>query len=146
MDRKDIIDRLTSTARINPDEYSMKTSTSRLKSLGYALAGWLYMLRWQKNVRIISIASVAVLVLALWLQIEPLGLAVLILVVTVVWMGEFLNAAVEAVVNLATAEWHPMAKVAKDVAAAAVLLGVVASVLVGLLILLPPFLQRLGFV
>jgi diacylglycerol kinase len=59
-------------------------------------------------------------------------------------MAEFMNAAVEAVVNLATDEWHPMAKVAKDVAAAAVLLGVVAAVLVGLLVLGPPLLLRLG--
>jgi diacylglycerol kinase (ATP) len=146
MDRKQLIDRLTSTARINPDEYSVKTSPNRLKSLGYALAGWLYMLRWQKNVRIISIASITVLLLALWLQIEPVGIALLILVITIVWMAEFLNAAVEAVVNLATEEWHPMAKVAKDVAAAAVLLGVVASILVGLLILVPPLLQRFGLV
>jgi undecaprenol kinase/diacylglycerol kinase (ATP) len=58
-------------------------------------------------------------------------------------MGEFVNAAVEAVVNLASPDFHPMAKVAKDVASAAVLLGVVASVIIGLLILGPPLLQRL---
>jgi undecaprenol kinase/diacylglycerol kinase (ATP) len=59
-------------------------------------------------------------------------------------MAEFLNAAVEAVVNLASPDYHPMAKVGKDVAAAAVLLGVVASVLVGLLVLGPPLLVKLG--
>ena len=143
-DRKQIVEALISTARINPDEYSVKTSKNRVKSLGYALAGWLYMLRWQKNVRIIALASIVTLVAALWLQIDLYGFALLVLVITIVWMAEFLNAAVEAVVNLATDEWHPMAKVAKDVASAAVLLGVVSSVLVGLAVLGPPLLQRLG--
>jgi diacylglycerol kinase len=138
------VDALTSTARINPDEYSVKTSRNRLKSLGYALAGWLYMLRWQKNVRILILASVLATAGALWLQVSASELAVIILVISIVWMAEFMNAAVEAVVNLATDEWHPMAKVAKDVAAAAVLLGVVAAVLVGLLVLGPPLLLRLG--
>jgi diacylglycerol kinase len=141
---KRVIDTLTSTMKINPDEYSMITSPSRVRSLGYALAGWLYMLRHQKNTRIMSVASVGIMALALWLQIDFMGLAVLIVTITLVWMAEFLNAAVEAVVNLASPDYHPMAKVAKDVAAAAVLLGVVASVLVGLLVLGPPLLSRLG--
>jgi diacylglycerol kinase len=51
---------------------------------------------------------------------------------------------VEAVVNLVSPDFHPMAKVAKDVASAAVLLGVVASVIIGLLILGPSLLQRLS--
>jgi diacylglycerol kinase len=145
-DPKQIMDALTSTARINPDEYSVKTSPNRIKSLGYALAGWLYMLRWQKNVRIIALASIVALAVALWLQVDFTGLALIIVMITIVWMAEFLNAAVEACINLATDEWHPMAKVGKDVAAAAVLLGVVAAVLVGLLVLGPPLLQRLGWI
>lgn len=132
--------------KINPDAYSLNTSPNRVKSLGYALAGWLYMLRFQKNTRIMSVSSVIIFGLA---PVSGYGQfmswAILILTITAVWMAEFLNAAVEAVVNLATSEFHPMAKVAKDVAAAAVLLGAVASVLVGLLILGPPLLQKLGY-
>lgn len=142
---KRVLDELTSTMKINPDAYSLNTSPSRIKSLGYALAGWLYMLRFQKNTRIMSVSSVLIFALALWLQIDFTGWAILVLTITAVWMAEFLNAAVEAVVNLATSEFHPMAKVAKDVAAAAVLLGAVASILVGLLILGPPLLHKLGY-
>ena len=138
-------DIVTSTMKIDPDDFSPVTSVSRQSSFAYALAGWLYMLRRQKNTRIQAVASIAVMIVALLLQVNFEGLALLITVITTVWMAEFLNAAVEAVVNLATAELHPMAKVAKDVAAAAVLLGVVASVLVGLLVLGPPLLTRLGW-
>lgn len=141
---KKVTDDLTSTMKINPDDYSPMTSASRWASLTYAIAGWLYMLRWQKNTRIQAVASIGVMALALWLQINLLELAVLILTITIVWMAEFLNAAVEAVINLASPNIHPMAKVGKDVAAAAVLLGVVASVLIGLLLLGPPLLVKLG--
>ncbi len=140
---RQIVDALTGTMKINPGDYSSLTSPNRLKSFGYALAGWLYMLRHQKNTRIMSVASVFVIGFALWLQVNTLGLAMLVLAITIVWMGEFVNAAVEAVVNLLSPDYHPMAKVAKDVASAAVLLGVVASVIIGILVLGPPLLQRL---
>lgn len=140
-----VMDALTSTMRIRPEDYSLKTSPNRIKSLGYALAGWLYMLRHQRNTRIMSVASLAVFGIGLWLRLSPGEWAVLILTVTAVWMAEFMNAAVEAVVNLASPDYHPMAKVAKDVAAAAVLLCALAAALIGLLILGPPLLVRLGW-
>ena len=142
---KKVLDQLTSTMKINPDQYGLNVSPNRIQSLGYALAGWLYMLRFQKNTRIMSVSTIIIFVMALWLQVDFTGLAVLVLTITTVWMAEFLNAAIEAVVNLASPDFHPMAKVAKDVAAAAVLLGAVASILVGLLILGPPLLHKLGY-
>lgn len=141
---KDLRDQLLSTARINPADYAAQTSHSRLASLGYALAGWLYMLRWQKNTRIMIPASIVVLLMAAWLGLSTVEWAVIILTIAVVWLTEFLNAAVEAAVDLASPQLHPMAKVAKDVAAAAVLLGVVASVIVGLLIFGPHLIERFG--
>jgi diacylglycerol kinase len=138
-----LVDDLTSTMKINPDHYSPITSNSRTASLGYALAGWLYMLRRQKNTRIQAVGSVVVMALALWLQVGFTELAVIILTITFVWMAEFINAAVEAAINIAAPDIHPMAKVGKDVASAAVLLGVVASILIGLLILGPPLLDRI---
>lgn len=146
MDRHKWQDNILGTMRIDPDEFSPQVSTSRSASFSYALGGWLYMLRRQKNTRIQAVASLIVLLAALLLRVEPLGLALLIVTITIVWMAEFLNAAVEAAINLNTAEFHPMARVAKDTAAAAVLLGAVASVLVGLLVLGPPLLERLGLI
>ncbi len=142
--RAKMVAALTETAKIDPDKYSPITSTNRLNSFMYALAGWIYMLRRQKNTRIQAVASIVIFALALWLSIDALGFAVLILAITMVWMAEFINAAVEAAINLATGELHPMARVGKDVASAAVLLGVVASILIGLLVLGPPLVHRLG--
>ncbi len=144
-DRHHWRDNVLGTMRIDPNEYSHKTSASRIASFSHALGGWLYMLRRQKNTRIQGVASLLAMTAALLLRVEPIGLAVLIVTIALVWMAEFLNAAVEAAINLSTVEYHPMAKVAKDTAAAAVLLGAVAAVLVGILVLGPPLLARLGW-
>jgi diacylglycerol kinase len=58
-------------------------------------------------------------------------------------MAEFMNTAVEAVVDMVTPDHHPLAKVAKDVSAAAVLVGACGAVVVGLLILGPPLWAKL---
>jgi len=68
---------------------------------------------------------------------------VLILTIALVWAAEFINTALEAVVDLASPQQHPLAKVGKDVGAAAVLLASLAAILVGLLILGPPLLEKL---
>lgn len=102
------------------------------------------MLRRQKNTRIMSVASIVIFAFAIWLPITRIEWAILILTITIVWLTEFLNAGIEAAIDIATPDIHPMAQVGKDVASAAVLLGVIASVLVGLLILAPPLLAKFG--
>ena len=137
-------DEVKSTAKIDPRNYAAKTSPNRWASFSYALAGWLYMLRWQKNTRIMAVATILVGVMGLWLGINTIEWALLVLIITVVWLTEFLNAGIEAAIDVAAPDIHPMAKVGKDVASAAVLLGAVAAVIIGLLILGPPLLERLG--
>ena len=132
------------TLASNPDEYSPITSKSRIASFRYALAGWLYMLRYQKNIRIQIVATALVFAVGLWVGLPPLAWAILILTILANWMAEFLNAAIEAVVNLASPGIHPMARVSKDVAAAATLLAAVASAIIGGLVLGPPLLEKLG--
>lgn len=131
------------TLAIDPADYSPRVSRSRVASFRFALAGWLHMLRYQKNIRIQVAATIAVAGFGLWLHIPARDFAVIVMVIGMVWMAEFINAAIEATINLASPELHPMARVGKDVAAAAVLLSVVISILVGLLIFGPPLWERL---
>ena len=141
---KNWFEKVKSTAKIDPADYAAQISPNRWNSFAYALGGWLYMLRRQKNTRIMSVFSILIVVLAGWLGISRIEWAILILTITIVWLTEFLNAGIEAAVDLASPHIHPMAQVGKDVASAAVLLGVVASVMIGLLILGPPFLLKFG--
>ena len=115
----------------------------RALSFRYAFEGWWFVLRTQRNTWIHAAVSVVVFGLALWLGIGRLEWAILILTTMAVWMAEFANTALEAVVDLVSPDYHPLAKAAKDVAAAAVLVGALGAVIIGLLVLGPPLWQRL---
>lgn len=117
---------------------------SRLASFRYAFAGWWYMLRTQRNAWIHAVLSTLVFLLGLWLSLGALEWAILFLTIGLVWMAEFVNTALEAVVDLASPDLHPLAKVGKDVAAAAVLVGACTAIVVGLLILGPPLWARVS--
>lgn len=117
--------------------------TSRLRSFRHAFHGWWYVICTQQNAWIHAIVSIVVILLALWLNLPLRDWAVLILTIAMVWSAEFFNTAIEAVVDLASPDRHPLAKVGKDVGAAAVLIAALASVLVGISLLGPPLLKRL---
>lgn len=116
---------------------------SRVKSFQYAFEGWYYVIRTQHNAWIHALISLAVFVLGLWLRLPRRDWAILILTIMTVWMAEFMNTALEAVVDMTMPDPHPLAKVAKDVSAAAVLVGATGAILIGLLILGPPLYARL---
>ena len=117
---------------------------SRIRSFGYAFSGWWFVIKTQRNAWIHAIASVMVIALALWLAIPERDLAVLILTIGFVWAAEFFNTALEAVVDLSTPAHHPLARVGKDVGAAAVLIAALVSVVIGVLLLGPPLATKLA--
>jgi diacylglycerol kinase len=117
---------------------------SRIAAFRYAFQGWEYVLRTQRNAWIHALATTCVVGLALWLALPARDWAVLVLVIALVWSAEFFNTAIEAIVDLASPTYHRLAKVGKDVAAAAVLIAAGSAVLVGLLLLGPPLLLKLN--
>ena len=116
---------------------------SRLRSFAYAFEGWGYVLKNEPNTWIHSFFSIAVIIVASWLQLPVRDWAVLLLTIVAVWMAEFFNTAIENVVDLASPKQHPLAKASKDISAAGVLLAAITSVLIGLLILGPPLWEKL---
>jgi diacylglycerol kinase len=116
---------------------------SRGRSFRHAFAGWWHVLRTQRNAWIHALASTLVAILGLWLGLAPRDWAEIVVAIAMVWTAEFINTALEAVVDLASPEQHELAQVSKDVGAAAVLIASLASVLIGLLVLGPPLWGRL---
>ncbi len=116
---------------------------SRIRSFRAALAGWWYVIHTQRNAWIHALATVCVLSTAAWLRLSRQEWAIIILTIAMVWTAEFLNTALEAVVDLASPHQHPLAKVGKDVGAAAVLISAMSSVIIGLIILGPPLYAQL---
>lgn len=113
-----------------------------LKSFGHAADGLVHLVRTQPNVRVHLAVALLVVVLAAAFAFDPLEWAVLILTVALVLAMEALNTGIEIAVTLASPQWRPEAKVAKDLAAGVVLLCAIASAIVGGLLFLP-HLQRL---
>lgn len=106
-----------------------------IDSLNCAIDGVLYAARTQKHMRNHFLTAVAVLLVALLLRVKPVEFILLAISISFVLFAEMMNTAVEAVVDLVTVEYHPLAKVAKDVAAGSVLLSVVGALVTGYLIL-----------
>jgi diacylglycerol kinase len=85
---------------------------TRARSFRYAFAGWWFVIRTQRNAWIHTIVSVIVIIISIWLRIEPWEWAVIILAIAMVWTAEFINTALEAVVDLASKQQqHRLAKV-----------------------------------
>ncbi|CAM4463087.1 diacylglycerol kinase family protein [Deinococcus marmoris] len=111
------------------------------RSAGFAWAGIRHAYRSQANFRIEVWAGVLVLIAAAFLRVP---LAPIALACALVLALELVNTALEAVVDLASPELHPLAKVAKDAAAGAVLIASAGALVVGLVLLLPPLWRVLG--
>lgn len=85
------------------------------------------------------VVSISVILMSFILHINASSWALILLAIAMVWIAEFLNTALEAVVDLASNhQQHELARVGKDVGAAAVLIAAVASIIIGLLVLGPP--------
>ncbi len=112
-----------------------------VRSFAYAWEGVRYAWQVQRNFRIEVYLGLLALLLALWLGV---ALTPVLLLLGLVLSLELLNTALEALTDLASPVYHPLAKRAKDTAAAAVLLASLVAFLVGLYLFLPPLLARLG--
>lgn len=114
-----------------------------IHSFGYAFAGIGAMLRYQRNAQIHVAITTVVIVAAVFFRVSVGEWLALIFAITLVLSLEALNTALEAIVDLASPEFHPLAKRAKDLAAGAVLIGAIGVAIVGVVIFLPRFLALL---
>lgn len=119
---------------------SLKTRSFR-KSLGEANRGILYSLRTQKHLRFHIFSASIVLFMAWWCHLSRPEVVLLILTIGSVIAAEIFNTAIEVVVDLAEPTFHPLAGLAKDVAAGAVLVTAIQSVVIGILIFGPVLME-----
>ena len=113
--------------------------TGRIRSFAYAFAGIRTMLRSQQNAWIHAAATVAVCALGLILRISTSDWCWIVLAIMSVWTAEALNTAFEFLADVASPEFHPLVKHAKDVAAGAVLIAAIGAFVIAVLVLGPHF-------
>ncbi len=109
--------------------------TCFVESVNCAIEGILYTARTQKHMRHHFLAALVVLIAALLLRVTLLEFMLLALAISFVLFAELLNTAIEVVVDMISPEFHPMAKLAKDVAAGAVLVAAFGTAIMGYLVL-----------
>jgi len=112
----------------------MRRRPSIIESFNYAIEGVIHVLRTQRNMRIHFLIAVAVLITAAAVGVSKIELIVLLLSITFVLVAEMINTAIEGTIDAATTSFDPMAKLAKDIAAGAVLIASVNAVAVGYLV------------
>ena len=109
-------------------------SPSVLQSFNFAFEGIIHVLRTQRNMRIHFLIAAGVLIAALIVGVSRLELVVLLMAISFVLIAEMINSALEAGIDVATTSFDPLAKLAKDIAAGAVLIATINAVVVGYLV------------
>jgi diacylglycerol kinase (ATP) len=122
------------------------TVSGRLRSFRHAGMGLWFVMRSQHNAWLHAVATVLALVLAtaLHVKVRPFSAGewcALVISIVMVWMAETFNTGLEVLAEAITSERHPILKIAKDVAAAAVLLTALGAVIVGCILFLPPLID-----
>ena len=125
-----------------PPRHSQKNEWAKfIAGFGYAFHGLWYALCTQRHARIHVLIAALAIIMGIVLHISALEFAIIFVVITGVFTTEMLNTVAELCVDLASPEYHPLAKIAKDVAAGAVLANAILSIIIGLFIFLPHLLK-----
>lgn len=111
--------------------------TGRIRSFKFAFAGIWTMLKSQHNAWVHAFATIAVIAGGAFFRLLPSEWCWLVLAIMAVWSAEALNTAFEFLADVASPEFHPLVKNSKDVAAGAVLISAIGSVIIGILIFGP---------
>lgn len=115
------------------------SAVGRLKSFAYAIDGIAFMLRTQHNAWLHAVATIAVIALAIFLDVSASDWRWLIAAMATVWVAETINTAVEYVCDVVSPGYNEAVKRAKDIAAGGVLLAAIGAFAIGLLTFLPYF-------
>lgn len=127
----------------NKNEKGNLSQRFNLISFKYAIRGVWTMLKSQPNARIHLLATLIVLGISLYLRLKLAEWCWIILAISIVWIAEAFNTALEFLTDMASPEFHPLAEKAKDVAAGAVLISALAALAIGVIVFYPYFTRGL---
>jgi diacylglycerol kinase (ATP) len=116
------------------ERITKRRAQSLLESINFAFEGIIHVLRTQRNMRIHFLAAVIVLVTAFAIGVSKRELIALLLAIAFVFIAEMINSALEQAIDVATTSFDPLAKLAKVIAAGAVLIATVNAVALGYLV------------
>ena len=129
---------------VSRDDLKKKGINRLFKSFKYAYEGLKYAFKYEQNILVHFSATILVIIAGIFFKISMTEWLVLTLIIGLVIATELINTSIEATIDLVTKEVHPLAKVAKDTAAAAVLIFGITALIIGLIIFVPKFIGLIG--
>ena len=129
---------------VSRDDLKKKGINRLFKSFKYAYEGLKYAFKYEQNILVHFLATILVIIAGIFFKISMTEWLVLTLIIGLVIATELINTSIEATIDLVTKEVHPLAKVAKDTAAAAVLIFGITALIIGLIIFVPKFIGLIG--
>ena len=122
---------------MNMDSHDNKKRFPFMRSFKFAIDGIITALRTERNMRFHAVSSIIVLLSSYYFSISRIEWLLILVTIGGMFALELINSAIERVVDLTTLEYHPLAKQAKDLAAGAVFVYAILSVVIGIVIFLP---------
>lgn len=132
------------TVRSNDKKSKVLDKKRLIDSFRYASYGIVEAYKGEQNLRIHTVVAVLVIICGFVFQISYVEWLICLVLIGLVLMSEFFNTAIEYVVDLASPDIHPLAKLAKDTASAGVLMMAIISAIIGLIIFVPEGIEFLG--
>ena len=105
-----------------------------IRSFGYAIEGFRTAVATERNIKVQLLVGVLAIVAGVVLRIDALSWVLVLLCIGLVLFAELVNTSIEAIVDLATKDLHPLAKRAKDIAAASVFTLSITAAVVGIIV------------
>lgn len=105
-----------------------------IRSFGYAIEGFRTAVATERNIKVQLLVGVLAVVAGVVLKIDALSWVLVQLCIGLVLFAELVNTSIEAIVDLATQDLHPLAKRAKDIAAASVFTLSITAAVVGIIV------------
>ena len=129
---------------VSRDDLKKKGINRLVKSFTYAFDGLKYAFKYEQSILVHTLATILVIIAGIFFKISLTEWLVLALIIGLVIATELINTSIEATIDLVTKDVHPLAKVAKDTAAAAVLVFGLTAIVIGCIIFLPKILVLIG--
>ena len=121
-----------------------KTRQGIIQAFNAAIEGIIYTFKNERNMKIHYFLAVVVFTASLFLGLDRFEMILLVFAISLVVIAEMFNTAIEKTIDMITDEYHILAKIAKDTAAAAVLVFGLTSIIIGSLIFVPKFIELIG--
>ncbi len=129
---------------VSRDDLKKKGFKRLFKSFKYAFDGLKYAFKYEQNILVHTLATILVVIAGIYFKISQIEWLAIILIIGLVIATELINTSIEATIDLVTKETHPLAKIAKDTAAAAVLVFGLTAIIIGFIIFVPKIITLIG--